>query len=84
VVLPVSSSSPAFTLLSGSVSTIRLVHVSVHGLKRYLGYFIIRFIRIRPVWFYNPTGADNTAPVTGLFYGGGFGVLEAQALLAAL
>ena len=27
-----------------------------------------------------PTGADNTAPVAGLFYGGGASVLEAQAI----
>jgi Amt family ammonium transporter len=27
-----------------------------------------------------PTGPDNSAPLTGLFYGGGFKVLEAQAI----
>jgi len=27
-----------------------------------------------------PLGADNTAPVKGLFYGGGFDVLKAQAV----
>jgi Amt family ammonium transporter len=30
--------------------------------------------------FTGPTGPDNTAPVAGLFYGGGFGVLKAQAI----
>jgi Ammonium Transporter Family. len=29
-------------------------------------------------------GADNTAPVTGLFYGGGLSVLEAQAVGSAI
>jgi Amt family ammonium transporter len=27
-----------------------------------------------------PLGADNSSPVTGLFYGGGFSVLKAQAI----
>lgn len=31
-----------------------------------------------------PTGADNSAPLTGLFYGGGFKVLEAQAIGSAI
>ena len=31
-----------------------------------------------------PAGADNSAPLTGLFYGGGFKVLEAQAIGSAI
>jgi Amt family ammonium transporter len=30
-----------------------------------------------------PTGADNSAPLSGLFYGGGFGVLKAQLIGSA-
>lgn len=54
--------------------------VSVHGFAGIWGTLSLGLFASGQYGFTGPTGADNTAPVTGLFYGGGFSVLEAQAI----
>lgn len=53
---------------------------SVHGLNGIWGTLSLGLFASGQFGATGPTGADNSAPVTGLFYGGGFGVLKAQAI----
>lgn len=52
--------------------------VAVHGFCGIWGTLSLGFFASGQYGFTGPTGADNSAPVAGLFYGGGAGVLEAQ------
>ncbi|MBD1391846.1 ammonium transporter [Mucilaginibacter glaciei] len=54
--------------------------VPVHGLNGIWGTLSLGFFASGQFGATGPTGADNSAPVTGLFYGGGFEVLKAQAI----
>ena len=54
--------------------------VSVHGLNGIWGTLSLGLFASGQYGFTGPLGADNTAPVTGLFYGGGWDVLKAQAI----
>jgi len=54
--------------------------VSVHGLNGIWGTLSLGLFASGQFGATGPTGADNSAPVTGLFYGGGTHVLAAQAL----
>ncbi len=54
--------------------------VSVHGLAGIWGTLSLGLFASGQFGFTGPFGPDNTAPVTGLFYGGGFDVLKAQAI----
>ena len=54
--------------------------VSVHGLAGIWGTLSLGLFASGQFGSTGPLGADNTAPVTGLFYGGGFSVLKAQAI----
>jgi Amt family ammonium transporter len=52
--------------------------VSVHGFCGIWGTLSLGLFASGQYGATGPAGADNSAPVTGLFYGGGFKVLEAQ------
>ncbi|MDP4276516.1 MAG: ammonium transporter [Bacteroidota bacterium] len=54
--------------------------VSVHGFNGIWGTLALGLFASGEYGATGPLGADNSAPVTGLFYGGGFHVLEAQAI----
>jgi Amt family ammonium transporter len=54
--------------------------VSVHGFAGIWGTLSLGLFASGQFGATGPTGADNSAPVTGLFYGGGASVLEAQAI----
>ncbi|MDB5141889.1 MAG: amt [Mucilaginibacter sp.] len=54
--------------------------VSVHGFAGIWGTLSLGLFACGQYGATTPTGADNSAPVTGLFYGGGTSVLEAQAI----
>ena len=54
--------------------------VSVHGLCGIWGTLSLGLFASGEFGSTGPLGADNTSPVTGLFYGGGFSVLKAQAI----
>lgn len=54
--------------------------VTVHGINGIWGTLSIGFFACGQYGVTGPAGADNSAPVTGLLYGGGFQVLEAQAI----
>jgi Amt family ammonium transporter len=54
--------------------------VSVHGFAGIWGTLSLGLFASGQFGFTGPFGPDNTAPVTGLFYGGGFDVLKAQAI----
>jgi len=54
--------------------------VSVHGFAGIWGTLSLGLFASGQYGSTGPTGADNSAPVTGLFYGGGFDVLKAQAI----
>jgi len=54
--------------------------VSVHGLNGIWGTLSLGLFACGKYGATGPTGADNSAPVTGLFYGGGTSVLTAQAI----
>ncbi len=54
--------------------------VPVHGLNGVWGTLALGLFASGQYGATGPTGADNSAPVTGLFYGGGFDVLKAQAI----
>ncbi len=54
--------------------------VSVHGFAGIWGTLSLGLFASGQFGFTGPLGPDNTAPVTGLFYGGGFDVLKAQAI----
>ena len=53
---------------------------SVHGINGIWGTLSIGLFASGQYGFTGAFGPDNTAPVTGLFYGGGWSVLEAQAI----
>jgi Amt family ammonium transporter len=57
--------------------------VPVHGLNGIWGTLSLGFFASGQYGFTGPTGPDNSHPVTGLFYGGGFDVLKAQAIGSA-
>lgn len=52
--------------------------VAVHGFCGIWGTLSLGFFACGLYGATGPTGADNSAPVTGLFYGGGTSVLKAQ------
>ena len=54
--------------------------VSVHGFNGIWGTLSLGLFASGQFGSTGPLGADNTAPVTGLFYGGGWDVLKAQAI----
>jgi len=54
--------------------------VSVHGFAGIWGTISLGFFASGQYGATGPTGADNSAPVAGLFYGGGTAVLKAQVL----
>src|SRR5438874_3047534 len=54
--------------------------VPVHGVCGIWGTLSLGFFACGQYGATGPLGADNTAPLTGLFYGGGFTVLTAQAI----
>jgi Amt family ammonium transporter len=54
--------------------------VSVHGFAGIWGTLSLGLFASGEYGATGPLGADNTAPVKGLFYGGGASVLEAQAI----
>jgi Amt family ammonium transporter len=54
--------------------------VAVHGIAGIWGTLSLGLFACGQYGATGPTGADNSAPVAGLFYGGGFQVLEAQAI----
>ena len=54
--------------------------VSVHGFNGIWGTLSLGLFASGQYGATGPTGADNSAPVTGLFYGGGWDVLTAQAI----
>jgi Amt family ammonium transporter len=54
--------------------------VSVHGFNGIWGTLSIGLFACGSYGFTGPLGADNTAPVAGLLYGGGWDVLKAQAV----
>jgi Amt family ammonium transporter len=57
--------------------------VPVHGLNGIWGTLSLGFFASGQYGFTGPTGPDNSHPVTGLFYGGGFSVLKSQAIGSA-
>jgi len=54
--------------------------VPVHGFNGIWGTLSLGLFASGQYGFTGPMGPDNTSPVTGLFYGGGFDVLKAQAV----
>jgi len=54
--------------------------VPVHGMCGIWGTLSLGLFATGQFGITGPYGADNSAPVAGLFYGGGWSVLEAQAL----
>jgi ammonium transporter, Amt family len=54
--------------------------VPVHGFCGIWGTLSLGLFAVGKYGATGPFGADNSAPVTGLFYGGGFSVLAAQAI----
>src|ERR1700709_846461 len=54
--------------------------VSVHGFCGIWGTLSLGLFASGQFGATGPTGPDNSAPVTGLFYGGGWSVFEAQAI----
>ena len=54
--------------------------VAVHGFNGIWGTLALGLFASGQYGATGPFGADNSAPVTGLFYGGGWSVLEAQAI----
>jgi Amt family ammonium transporter len=54
--------------------------VPVHGLCGIWGTWSLGLFASGQFGATGPTGADNSAPLTGLFYGGGFKLLEAQVI----
>ncbi|MFP5041163.1 ammonium transporter [Parasediminibacterium sp. JCM 36343] len=54
--------------------------VPVHGLCGLWGTISLGLFASNQYGATGPTGADNSAPVAGLFYGGGVGVLKAQCI----
>jgi len=58
--------------------------VAVHGFAGIWGTLSLGFFACGKYGATGPFGADNSAPVTGLFYGGGMGVLKAQFVGSAI
>lgn len=58
--------------------------VSVHGFAGIWGTLSLGLFASGQYGVTGPTGADNSAPVTGLFYGGGWSVFEAQFIGSAV
>jgi Amt family ammonium transporter len=54
--------------------------VAVHGAAGIWGTISLGLFASGQYGATGPTGADNSAPVAGLFYGGGTGVLQAQCI----
>jgi Amt family ammonium transporter len=54
--------------------------VTVHGINGIWGTISLGLFACGKYGATGPTGADNSAPVAGLFYGGGAQVLEAQVI----
>jgi Amt family ammonium transporter len=54
--------------------------VAVHGFAGIWGTWSLGLFACGLYGSTGPLGADNSAPVTGLFYGGGFSVLKAQVI----
>src|SRR5438046_40085 len=54
--------------------------VPVHGFCGIWGTLSLGLFASGQFGVTGPTGPDNSAPLTGLFYGGGFTLLEAQAI----
>src|SRR5205085_8940217 len=57
--------------------------VPVHGICGIWGTLSLGLFACGQYGATGPLGADNSAPLTGLFYGGGFTVLTAQAIGSA-
>ncbi|TDW95745.1 ammonium transporter [Dinghuibacter silviterrae] len=57
--------------------------VSVHGLAGIWGTISLGFFASGQYGATGPTGADNSAPLAGLFYGGGTAILKAQVIGSA-
>lgn len=57
--------------------------VPVHGICGIWGTLSLGLFACGLYGATGPTGADNSSPVTGLFYGGGWSVLKAQAIGSA-
>ncbi|MFL5748054.1 MAG: ammonium transporter [Niastella sp.] len=58
--------------------------VAVHGFCGIWGTLSLGFFACGKYGATGPLGADNSAPVTGLLYGGGMGVLKAQFIGSAI
>jgi len=58
--------------------------VAVHGFAGIWGTLSLGLFACGKYGATGPLGADNSAPVTGLFYGGGMGVLKAQFVGSAI
>jgi Amt family ammonium transporter len=58
--------------------------VAVHGFCGIWGTLSLGLFACGKYGATGPFGADNSAPVAGLFYGGGLGVLKAQAIGSAI
>jgi ammonium transporter, Amt family len=58
--------------------------VPVHGLNGIFGTLAIGLFSSGEYGFTGPLGADNTAPVTGIFYGGSWNVFYAQLVGSAI
>ncbi len=52
--------------------------VAVHGFAGMWGTWSLGLFACGLYWSTGPTGADNSAPVAGLFYGGGTSLLKSQ------
>src|SRR6476660_9361588 len=88
--------SPAGSILIGAIAGVVVVlgvellewlriddpigAVPVHGLCGIWGTLSLGLFACGQYGVTGPMGADNSAPLTGLFYGGGFQVLTAQAI----
>jgi ammonium transporter, Amt family len=57
--------------------------VAVHGLAGIWGTISLGFFACGLYGATGPTGADNSAPLAGLFYGGGTAILKAQVIGSA-
>jgi Amt family ammonium transporter len=91
--------SPAGSILLGGIAGVLVVlgvellewlriddpigAVPVHGMCGIWGTLSLGLFACGKYGVTGPTGADNSAPLTGLFYGGGFRVLIAQAIGSA-
>lgn len=58
--------------------------VPVHGICGIWGTLSLGLFACGKYGLTGPAAADNSAPLTGLFYGGGFKVLAAQAIGSAI